>query len=105
MPDKRLIDANALEGEAICLTTYGGARYIPLRSLQAAPTIDAVPVVHARWVKDTYNGRTCCSACKVALPGVWYYNGEDEDENYEEIDSTLYCPNCGAKMDGGAEDE
>lgn len=61
------------------------------------------PVVHSRWVKDTYNGRTSCSACKVGLPRVWYYNGEDEDENCEEIDSTPYCPNCGAKMDAKEE--
>lgn len=40
----RLIDADKLEGEAICLYTYGGARYIPLDALKRAPTVDAIIV-------------------------------------------------------------
>lgn len=101
----RLIDADAMRDDWL---ENGENEYVydtnaVLASIDEQPTIDAVPVVHAKWVKDTYNGRTHCSACKEGLPGVWYYNGEDEDENYEEIDSTPYCPNCGARMDGGAD--
>lgn len=36
----RAIDADALEGEAICLYTFGGARYIPLDALKRAKTIE-----------------------------------------------------------------
>lgn len=67
-----------------------------------APAVDAVPVVHARWVNIMLcNGgeRTIatCSRCKdrgdvrTAMTefGLW------------EIDSP-HCPNCGAKMDGDA---
>ena len=32
--EKRLIDANKLEGEALCIYTYGGVRYIPLAALK-----------------------------------------------------------------------
>lgn len=45
---KRLIDAHVLEGEAICLYSYGGARYIPLAALKRAPTVEAVEVVRCR---------------------------------------------------------
>ena len=50
---------------------------------------DVAPVVHGRWIMhDDEFGLTCeCSACHMETMG---------DGNY--------CPNCGAKMDGGAED-
>lgn len=62
-------------------------RYKVVGLINAAPAVDAVPVVHAKWVRqdDTFT-RFSCSACgKKNYPG------------YER-----YCPNCGAKMDGGA---
>ena len=62
------------------------------------PTIDAVPVVHAKWSKarleKTYAGYTkasiyyVCSAC-----------GKDVDDALFN-----YCPKCGAKMDGERRD-
>lgn len=56
--------------------------------LREAPTIDVAPVVHGRWIMhDDEFGLTCeCSACHIETMG---------DGNY--------CPNCGAKMDGGAD--
>ena len=50
-----------------------------------APTADAAPVVHGRKIEDGDIG--CfwlCSLCGECLP----YGAN-------------YCPNCGAKMDGG----
>lgn len=46
------------------------------------------PVVHGRWIMhDDEFGLTCeCSVCHIETMG---------DGNY--------CPNCGAKMDGGAD--
>lgn len=57
--------------------------------------VDAVPVVHARWHEDRMYFR--CSNCKSLFTDELYYiNG---------VDGVLpkYCPECGAKMDGGAE--
>lgn len=82
--EKRLIDANALEGEAICLYTYGGARYIPLAALKRAPTVEAVEVAQGRWtplVKNGFSFGVTCSECNT----TW-----DDKSNF--------CPNCGADM-------
>lgn len=70
-----------------------------LDKVDEAPAVDAVPVVHARWVKahgmmpPEYHHRKQCSMC-----GGWAlqdYFGRERMSHY--------CPNCGAKMDGGAE--
>ena len=63
-------------------------------------------VKHGRW-EDIYNGkyenpRFRCSVCKARALYVPYLNalGNWADEQ----DLSNYCYNCGAKMDGGAED-
>lgn len=57
-----------------------------LYKLEAEPTVDAVEVVHGRWIDAReYCGDYMCSNCD-ALYGTNKFN---------------YCPNCGAKMDGG----
>lgn len=62
------------------------------RRVEEAPTVDAVPVVHGRWETDGMmmdDGEylmTRCTAC-----GTPYEYGYDMP----------FCPNCGARMDGG----
>lgn len=63
-----------------------------------APSIDVAPVVHANWVKDD-EGHTRCSNCMERLPFVHCYSDVTYVEWYEEIEETMYCPHCGAKMD------
>lgn len=64
------------------------------------PTIDAEPVRHGRWTKseDDWNCMTTitCSECHEE----WCFETEEDVSllNYR------YCPNCGAKMDGGDND-
>ena len=101
----RLIDADALLD---AMRDEEFQTFVPLDEIDSvidkAPTIDAVPVVHARWkmVKNS----TSCSACDEFLPSITYvqggYNGHWQC--CEEIEKTRYCPNCGAKMDGGSEE-
>lgn len=87
----RLIDADALrlmkveecEGHSI---EYAMGWKACLEYINATPAIDAVPVVHGRWIEDNY-GYFHCSEC-----------GFEWDES--EVTSK-YCPDCGAKMDGG----
>lgn len=83
----RLIDADALDWERI--EHEHGARHEAVvdceQMVDNAPTID--PVRHGRWI-DSGEGWVKCSVCHA-----WdYYDGFD------------YCPNCGAKMDGDADD-
>lgn len=64
-------------------------------------------VRHGQWVTDDF-GHTHCSRCGERLPFMHCYSDEpcsDYDEEWdEEIPETRYCPNCGAKMDGGTSD-
>ena len=57
-----------------------------LSYIEKIPSANVAPVVHGRWIMhDDEFGLTCeCSACHIETMG---------DGNY--------CPNCGAKMDGG----
>lgn len=64
------------------------------------PAADVAPVKHGRW----YNrgGRFRCSVCdnKTLLKDIGGTGGWSHE--YEQQKSP-YCPNCGAKMDGGDE--
>ena len=98
--EKRLIDANdALEvlcnycGVEGCCPEGGCAEYQKISKL---PTVDAVEVVHGHWTTlytvDALMGISkidsfICSECGVSSKR-----------------KGNYCPNCGAKMDGGNED-
>ena len=67
------------------------------------PAVDAVEVVHARWVKmmgmmpPEYHGHYECSQCR------WHMKGLRNSWTREE--ELLYCPGCGAKMDGERREE
>lgn len=62
--------------------------------VQKIPSADVAPVVHGRWIEredfnfDTYYD---CSACGESF---CFIEGVPEENFY------LYCPNCGARMDG-----
>lgn len=63
--------------------------------LADAPAVDAVLVVHGRW-DDLCRGKMrVCSCCNFDFDNTC--NAIDDEWNY--------CPNCGAKMDGGVNDE
>lgn len=60
--------------------------------VDVAPTLDYAPVVHGAWVKQK-NGRLICKLCGVR--GL-----QDSDELDYYYYPSVYCPNCGARMDG-----
>ena len=83
---KRLIDYYYLEEKIEC----PGEPLVYWYDIEAAPTVDAVEVVHGRWIeqeKYTFGTMYDCSICGTRILD----NGH----------SWNYCPNCGAKMDGG----
>lgn len=69
----------------------GGARKI----MEDAPAVDAVPVVHARW-KSIKAG---------ASNNYPFWDSKCSECGYTTAMTQtgwLYCPHCGAKMDGDA---
>ena len=98
--EKRLIDANELFSEIerrFCLNCnfFDGkcreCQYAEVADMLVdAPTVDAVEVVHGRWIhvpsSDMMTGKAYkCSECNKMRYGSFMPN---------------YCQNCGAKMDG-----
>lgn len=102
MPEVRLIDANALikvlseqtfccaENTAVKKSVEAALKYCN-DIIEAAPTIEAEPVKHGRWIFGSSNTSSWmkCSECLKSQSG--------------QTATFSYCPNCGAKMDGGAE--
>ena len=87
MANKRLIDANEIEDLFYKQVKWGATDLMDAfdDALEDAQTVDAVEVVHGRWIDAReYCGDFMCSNCD-ALYGTNKFN---------------YCPNCGAKMDG-----
>lgn len=63
-----------------------------LNDKNLVPAADVAPVVHGRWIKDDFlsddvNNAEKCSQCGELIG--WFSNLPN------------YCPNCGARMDGG----
>lgn len=60
------------------------------------PAADVAPVRHGRWEKK--RGLYSCSECGKTCP-------YDVQADVIEYWACNYCPKCGAKMDGGADNE
>ena len=100
--EKRLIDANALISN---LRTFKGLGAIVaetlVRFVKKQPTVDAVEVVHGRW-ENLGGHRKMDLRCSVCNKRASNFVGGYED--WWDLWFPKYCPNCGAKMDGGNED-
>lgn len=71
-----------------------------LRAIKTVPPVDAVPAVHGKWVDD--KGLYRCSSCNHLWSELWW----TENCPIERMLKIMpFCPNCGAKMDGGKDDE
>ena len=90
----RLIDADALIEKAQWMEMPDNqginfdVRAVSVSGIDLAPTVEAEPVRHGRWVmKNTcgpHTGKLHCSVC---------------GESPRSLCAERYCPNCGAKMD------
>ena len=101
--EKRLIDANALIDKFWQEECRTQTRRDFVAMVNYAPTVEALEVVHGRWTRKQvgkYTGvdEVCCSICGDFIGVV------SSDTGFEEaVKGMNYCPNCGAKMDGGDE--
>lgn len=93
----RLIDADALKKNngRLLHCDFPHLSEMTLEELiDEAPTIDAVPARHGKWLHpeeddEDYHSVSCsCSVCG------WKFNYYEDD-----IDGAPYCAVCGAKMD------
>ena len=68
--------------------------------LEDTPTADVAEVKHGEWTKDDSDG-CFCSFCG------WYtdYDYDYVTNNGLGNDDFIYCSHCGARMDGGTNDE
>lgn len=68
------------------------------QEINSIPAADVAPVVHARWIHSRYEDCSeqfelvKCSQCNHEAYAMAFY-----------VRGGNYCPNCGAKMDGGAD--
>lgn len=89
----RLIDADKLK-EVFAVPSYEAFGVTTICSIiDDAPTVDAKPVQHGRWLPyqtpiETRQSGWICNQCSGVVYDV--SNGD-----------TDYCPNCGAKMNLG----
>ena len=101
--DDEYISREAFKAEALRLSTHYLNEWDTLGVLAAAdriPSADVAPVRHGRWNEespDCLDGDSVyvCSVCGETWTLI---EGTPLDNNMH------YCPNCGAKMDGGKED-
>ena len=79
-----------------CAVTVETAKRLIRHALTAAPAADVAPVVHGRWIHSRYEDCSeqfelvKCSQCNHKAYAMAFY-----------VRGGNYCPNCGAKMDGG----
>lgn len=106
----RLIDADALRSVFDAMHAIKGSsqldHYVLLgikKYIDDAPTIDAVHVVHGRWVRAA--GKSNIWYCSVCGDKINYKQNR-RTYNIQKVpveQKNKFCRNCGAKMDGGAE--
>ena len=83
-------DADVCETDDFGGVDYGFGMKNIKELINAIPVADVAPVVNGRWVpfhSETAGDIQYCSACEIGFDA-----------------KTDYCPNCGAKMDGGDDD-
>lgn len=61
--------------------------------VSSIPTADVAPIIHGHWELASDGDGAVCSHCR-----------EDFCNLIHETDKFKFCPNCGARMDGGADD-
>ena len=73
---------------------FNSCRNDMLRSIESLTPADVAPVVHGKWMKEDRGRVEYCAVCdQCGFDWMW------SDRGYFK-----FCPNCGAKMDGEADE-
>lgn len=103
----RLIDADQIKiphkrDDIYYRNTYSSGVTAMVHAIGKTPTIEAEPVVHGRWIGIQYDGYA--DGCPVY--DTWECSEcREEYENEGDPPYFNYCPNCGAKMARGDQNE
>ena len=92
----RLIDLS--DGRGICRVIMEDDFKKAIKKMPKGIVADVAPVRHGRWVTPHRHNSDYCYNCSEC-------GGEAMHREYQWARNGIYpiCPNCGAKMDGGAE--
>ena len=83
--------AEYIDKQAFIDHMMGTSRYFTVKfDIESFPTADVAPVRHGRWEEASDGDGIVCPFCRTDFCTIIY------DTEYFN-----YCPNCGAKMDGG----
>lgn len=86
--------AEYIDKQAFLDYMRGTNRYFTVKcDIESFPTVDVAPVAHGRWISKNHHG----------YEWVFVYSNCGYIDGYPFNDRSNYCPNCGAKMDGGIE--
>lgn len=87
-------DTDVCESDMDGHSDWGFGRENVRDVIKGVPAADVAPVVHGKWIED--HDYLKCPECGVMVK--W-------DFTFFDIGNWNYCPNCGAKMDKGDEDD
>ena len=96
---KNLVEGAACEADALYKATD------IYNVIKSAPTADVVEVRHGKWIETQEPLGWCdvdCAECSVCHES-WIMDEDSSIDDYECM--WHYCPHCGAKMDGGTNDD
>ena len=91
---KRIPLKDLSDGRGLCRVIFEDDFKRAIKKIPKGIIVDAAPVRHGRWISDEGDVLFHCSECETQISTSWDY--DDLQWNY--------CPDCGAKMDGGVDD-
>lgn len=83
-------------------TQCGYVQVVDVGDIEDAPAVDAAPVVHGEWIvlDECANEGVYCSVCRKKIYKIDYARSNNPVKM-----KSQYCPNCGAKMNGGNDND
>lgn len=81
------------ESEIMGIPVWNAGLARGIEKLEGLPAADVVEVRHGRWIPTHDADKLRCSRCDVIHLIAQYPHGDIN-----------FCPNCGAKMDGGQDE-
>lgn len=91
---KRIPLKDLSDGRGLCRVIFEDDFKRAIKKIPKGIIVDVAPVIHGRWIDPPlYGNKNCiCSECGRCISIQSSWRGEIMQK---------YCPNCGAKMDGG----